>query len=121
MKTIITIIAVAALTGCATAPHSGFSPLIDGSDPAKIAIDTQECNAYARQVQGAADKAMAGALAGALIGGALNAALGGKGFGNEAAAFGAVTGALEGANAGARDQQSVMRKCLQGRGHRVLN
>lgn len=120
MKTIIAIIAVSALTGCATAPSS-YSPLIDGSDPAKIAIDTQECNAYARQVQGAADRAMAGALAGALIGGALNAALGGKGYGNEAAAFGAVTGALEGANAGARDQQSVMRKCLQGRGHKVLN
>ena len=120
MKNIITIIAAAVLAGCATAPSS-YSPLIDGSDPAKIAIDTQECNAYARQVQGAADKAMAGALAGALIGGALNAAFGGKGYGNEAAAFGAVTGALEGANAGARDQQSVMRKCLQGRGHRVLN
>jgi hypothetical protein len=29
--------------------------------------------------------------------------------------------ALEGAGGGARDQQSIIRNCMVGRGHRVLN
>jgi outer membrane lipoprotein SlyB len=123
MKKTITIIAAAlALTGCAVSnTGAGFSPLIDGADRTKINADLSHCQAYARQVAGSADRAAAGALAGALIGGVLNAALGAKGYGNEMAAFGAITGGLEGAGAGARDQQSIVRKCMVGRGHRVLN
>ena len=125
MKTIITITTLAAtilLTGCATThPGAAFSPLIDGTDRVKIDADLSDCQAYARQVAGAADRALAGAIAGALIGAGLNAALGVKGQGNEMAAFGAVTGGLQAAGEGARDQQSVIRNCMVGRGHRVLN
>ena len=123
MKKTITIIAAAiALTGCAVNnTGAGFSPLIDGADRTKINADLSDCQAYARQVAGAADRAVAGAIAGALIGGVLNAALGAKGYGNEMAAFGAITGGLEGAGAGAKDQQSIIRNCMTGRGHRVLN
>jgi outer membrane lipoprotein SlyB len=122
MKSIITIAAAIVLTGCATThPGAAFSPLIDGTDRAKISADLSDCQAYARQVAGAADSAVAGAIAGALIGGALNAALGVRGQGNEMAAFGAVTGGLQAASEGARDQQGIIRNCMTGRGHKVLN
>lgn len=123
MKKTITIIAAAlALTGCAaTNTGAGFSPVIDGADPIKVTADLRDCQAHAQQVAGAADRAVAGAIAGAVIGGLFNAALGVKGYGNEMAAFGAVTGALEGAGAGAKDQKSIVRNCMVGRGHRVLN
>lgn len=123
MKKTITIIAAAlALTGCAaTNTGAAFSPLIDGADRIRIEADLHDCQAYAKQVAGAADRALAGAVAGALIGGLFNAALGINGQGNEMAAFGAVTGALEGATSGAKDQQSIIRNCMVGRGHRVLN
>lgn len=121
-KTIIIVAAALALTGCAVNnTGAGFSPVIDGADPIKVAADLHECRAHAQQVAGAADRAVAGALAGALIGGLFNAALGVKGYGNEMAAFGAITGGLEGAGAGAKDQQSIIRNCMVGRGHRVLN
>ncbi len=120
--TITIITAAIALTGCATGnTGASFSPIIDGANPAQAAADLWACQAYARQVEGAADRAVAGAVAGALIGGLLNAALGVKGQGNEMAAFGAVTGALEGAGSGAKDQKSIVRNCMAGRGHRVLN
>jgi outer membrane lipoprotein SlyB len=122
MKTIITLAAAIVLTGCATtSTGSNFVPLIDGNDRAKISADLHDCQAYARQVAGAADRAVAGAIAGALIGGALNHALGVRGQGNEMAAFGALTGGLQAAGEGARDQQSIIRNCMVGRGHRVLN
>ena len=64
MKTIITITTLAAtilLTGCATThPGAAFSPLIDGTDRVKIDADLSDCQAYARQVAGAADRALAG-------------------------------------------------------------
>jgi outer membrane lipoprotein SlyB len=122
MKTIIIIAAALVLTGCATTQSGAeFVPLIDGSDRTKISADLGDCQAYARQVAGAADRAVAGALAGALIGGVLNAALGVRGQGNEMAAFGAITGGLQGAGEGAKDQKSIIRNCMAGRGHRVLN
>ena len=121
-KTIIIIAAALALTGCAVNnTGASFSPLIDGADRAKINADLSDCQAYARQVAGAADRAVGGALAGALIGGALNAAFGVKGYGNETAAFGAITGGLQAAGLGARDQRGIVRNCMVGRGHSVLN
>ena len=120
MKRVFAIFTAMALVGCANT-GANFSPLIDGSNRDKISADLSDCRQYATQVAGAADRAVAGAIVGALIGGALNAAIGAKGYGNEAAAFGAVTGALEGAGGGARDQQSIIRNCMVGRGHRVLN
>jgi outer membrane lipoprotein SlyB len=120
MKKTITIIAALALVGCANT-GANFNPIIDSNNRDKVESDLQDCRQYANQVAGAADKAIVGAIAGALIGAAFNAALGGNGYGNEAAAFGALSGGLEGAGSGARDQQSIIRNCMNGRGHRVLN
>lgn len=122
-KRLIAVTALVTLTGCATTsqPRGGFDPIIDGGNQAQIDTDLRACQAHASRVQGAADRAVAGAIIGALIGGVLSHAIGADGFGNEMAAVGAIHGGLEGAGAGARDQASIVRNCMVGRGHRVLN
>lgn len=121
---IVTLTLTLTTTGCATRPMGeNYRPLVDlkGADPARFEADLGECQAYAKQVAGAAEKAAAGALAGALLGAVLAAAAGNRYSRNQHAAVGAVTGLASGAAAGEHDQRSVIIRCLGGRGYSVLN
>lgn len=126
MLKLISIIAAAALaTGCASNPHartghSGFELLVDRPGD-NYKLDNEQCNAYARQVAGAAEQAASGAVAGAIVGALFAAAVGANGYRNESAMAYGLAGGLGGAVSGDRDQRSVVRKCLQGRGYTVLN
>ena len=113
---LIALFAVLA-TGCASR-GSQYTPIVDmkGRDWAQFSQDTGECQVYARQRPGAAAGAIAGALAGALLG----AALAPRGYRNNVAGYGAVAGGV-GAAAGANEsQESIIRRCLAGRGYNVL-
>lgn len=107
--------------GCA---HGGanYRPLIDtqGADLSRLERDLSECQAYARQVAGAADQAAAGALIGAALGAVLAAAAGSRYDRGASARVGAVSGIVGGAAQGETDQRSVVRNCMSGRGYRVL-
>ena len=107
--------------GCA---HGGanYRPLIDtkGADASRLEQDLGECQAYARQVAGAADQAVAGALIGAALGAVLAAAAGSRYDRGASARVGAVSGIVGGAAQGETDQRSVVRNCMSGRGYRVL-
>lgn len=119
MKITISKVAAASiamlLTGCASHPD----PIIDmqGVDEAALEIDWAECEAYSEQVivasgaaKGAAGGAVAGAAAGAISGNA-----------GEGAGYGAVWGATRSTIDGAREQEMVFKRCMRGRGYRVLN
>jgi len=104
-----------ALAGCASHPD----PIVDmkGVNEAQFARDRAECEAYADQVhieqgvaRGAATGAVVGAAAGAISG---NAA--------EGAGYGAIWGSTRSGLDGDRDKQMVFKRCLSGRGYRVLN
>ncbi len=104
-----------AIAGCAAHPD----PIIDmqGVDPNALAKDWGECEAYTEEilisqgiVKGGATGAVVGALGGAIDGDAGRGAAGGALYG----------GTRSGLDAD-REKQKVFKRCLRGRGYRVLN
>ncbi|MDA0679982.1 MAG: glycine zipper family protein [Proteobacteria bacterium] len=115
---ILSIIALATLVpigGCASHPD----PIIDmkGVDKSTMQADWGECEAYSDQVvlgKGAAKGAAGGAVVGAATGAISGDAEAGAGYG---AIWGATRSTLE----GDREKQMVFKRCMRGRGYRVLN
>ncbi|MCJ7591904.1 MAG: glycine zipper domain-containing protein [Woeseiaceae bacterium] len=101
--------------GCAAHPD----PIVDmkGVNPDQLAKDWEDCAGYSEEVviaQGVAKGAGVGAGVGA-IGGAINGDVG------RGAANGALIGATHSGLDADRDKQNVFKRCLRGRGYRVLN
>ncbi len=103
------------LSGCASHPD----PIIDmqGVDDAAMEVDWTDCESYSEEVivakgatKGAAGGAVAGAAAGAISGNA-----------DSGAGYGAVWGATRSSINGAREKAMVFKRCMRGRGYRVLN
>jgi len=104
-----------AIAGCAAHPD----PIVDtqGVNPDFLAADWEDCEAYTEQiaiVRGVAKGAGAGAGVGA-IGGVINGDVG------RAAANGALFGATRSGLDADWEKQQVFKRCLRGRGYRVLN
>jgi len=112
---------VIAALGCAGA---NVRPLVDmkGVNDAAYEKDLQECQAYAKEQSGIGETAAKGAGAGAVVGGLLGLVTGGNTTGIvQAAGAGAVIGAAGGAFTGNQGQEAVVKRCLSGRGYKVLN
>jgi hypothetical protein len=112
---LVFFIAALALTGCAAHPD----PIVDmkGVDPERLEKDWDECEEYTEQIlisQGIAKGSGLGAAVGAAAG-AINGDV----------ARGAANGALYGGTRSGldadREKQEVFKRCLRGRGYRVLN
>jgi len=104
-----------AIAACAAHPD----PIVDtkGVNPDFLAADWEDCEAYTEQIaviRGVAKGAGAGAGVGA-IGGVINGDVG------RAAANGALFGATRSGLDADREKQMVFKRCLRGRGYRVLN
>lgn len=97
-------------------------PIVDrqGVNIAQYNRDLAACQQYAEQVEPGGDAAR-GAVAGAAVGGAVGAIVGNSDTAQRGAGVGAVAGGARGAARGVREQQRVLRRCLAGRGYRVLN
>ena len=107
--------ALALLGGCAAHPD----PIVDtkGVNEAALAMDWAECEAYTDQIyieQGIARSAATGAVVGAAAGAISGDAADGAGYG-------AIWGGARGGLMADRDKQMVFKRCLRGRGYRVLN
>ena len=112
---LITVIAGTLLTACASHPD----PIIDmkGVNQATMQADWNECESYSEQVKigtGAAKGAAGGAAVGAATGAISGNADGGAGYG-------AIWGATRSTLKGDREKQMVFKRCMRGRGYRVLN
>lgn len=110
----LSIFAVAA-TGCAAHPE----PIVDtkGVNPDVLAQDWDECEVYTDEIivaKGVAKGTAAGAAVGA-VGGTINGDV------NRGAANGALYGGTRSALDADRAKQRVFKRCLAGRGYRVLN
>lgn len=113
---------VLSLGGCAAPGGAHYRPIVDtkGVDLNRYEADLRECQSYATQTAGAAESAATGAAAGALFG-AVVAAAGGRSYNRTSSAgIGAVTGAAGAGLQGETDQRNIIRRCLSGRGYRVL-
>ncbi len=122
-KAVMTALMVTTLlAGCA---HS-YQPVVDmkGVNQQKYQQDLAECRQYADQinpVQDAGLDALIGAAGGAALGAATGAAFGSPAYGAAAgAAAGGIGGAAYGGVGGAEKQKSIINRCLQGRGYKVL-
>ena len=115
MKTYSAVLILALLPGCATT----YAPIVDRPSDA-YASDLLVCREHAQRTMNAGSGAAAGAAVGAGLGLVLCSALGGRDCGRTAAGT-AVLGAAHGAGAGHQSEAQVVRNCLVGRGHRVLN
>ncbi len=112
----LVVITMAALsTGCASHPD----PIIDmkGVNEATMQADWTECESYADQVvigKGAAKGAAGGAVVGAATGAI-------SGNADSGAGYGAIWGATRSTLKGDREKQTVFKRCMRGRGYKVLN
>jgi outer membrane lipoprotein SlyB len=101
--------------GCASHPD----PIIDtaGVDLVAMQVDWDDCEAYANEVvisKGAAKGAAGGAVVGAAAGAISGNTKSGTGYG-------AIWGATKSTMQGDREKQDVFKRCMRGRGYRVLN
>ncbi len=115
IKRLIITAAGLILAGCAAHPN----PIIDkkGVDEEKFAQDWSECEAYTEEID--IGKGVAkGAATGAVIGGVAGAIGGDAG---EGAAYGGLYGGTRSGLDADRDKQMVFKRCMRGRGYRVLN
>ena len=104
-----------AVAGCAAHPD----PIVDmkGVNPDLLAADWEDCAGYSEEVvigEGVAKGAAVGAGVGA-VGGAINGDVG------RAAANGALIGSTRSGLDADSEKQRVFKRCLRGRGYRVLN
>ena len=104
------------LTACSSSP----GPIIDtkGVDMAQYHADLADCEGFAEQVrieQGMAKGAVAGGAAGAATGAVLSENVG------EYAGVGAIAGATKSGIRGDQEKSQVVKRCMRGRGYKVLN
>jgi outer membrane lipoprotein SlyB len=123
IKKVLTLCALSmVILGCSANSGAKSRPIVDskGVDMNRYQADLSDCQSYAQQTSGAGASAVAGAVAGAAIGAAF-AALAGDGYSKSAnARVGALSGGLSAASKGMESQQSIINKCLTGRGYSVL-
>jgi outer membrane lipoprotein SlyB len=115
----VLIICVSGVASCFSGCAAHPDPIIDmkGVDQKQFVTDWNECAAYTEEVQVASGVAK-GAAAGAAIG-AITGAIDGDAA--EGAAYGGVYGGTRSGLDADRDKQQVFKRCMRGRGYRVLN
>jgi outer membrane lipoprotein SlyB len=91
-----------------------------GVNMAQYEKDLAECRGYAAEVK-TGEKAVRGAASGAVVGGAVGAVVGDSDDAARGAGVGAITGGARGVSQGEREEVQVVKRCLRGRGYRVLN
>ena len=108
-------LATALLAGCAAHPD----PIVDmqGVNVAQYERDLAECKGYGDQVK--VEKGVAkGAATGAVIGGAVGAI---DGEADRGAGYGAAIGGTRSGIQNQREKEAVVKRCMRGRGYKVLN
>lgn len=124
MKLAVCSFVAIALASCAsyrgTPGDSGVIVDTRGVDMSTYQRDLNECEALAEEVP-VVERAATGAAVGAVVGGAIGAVLGDGRGAERGAGAGAVSGTVDGANSGLSEADQVLKRCMQGRGYKVLN
>ena len=117
MRTFVALITVA-LSACATS-GARYVPVVDlrGHSQAQYAADLSKCQQYATQRMDAAQGALIGAIGSAILGAVVSP----RGYRNEVAGKAALLGAGVGAAGANETQETIIKRCLAGRGYNVLS
>ena len=118
LKALTPLLTAILLIGCAGNPK----PIIDmrGVDRDQYEQDWQECEVYTREVEMGKSVAK-GAGLGAVIGAAAGAIGGNSDDVVEGAGYGGLYGGTRSGLDADREKQMVFKRCMSGRGYRVLN
>ena len=122
-KLAVAALAALSLFSCRSVEElTGNTPIVDtqGVNMARYEADLADCQDYADQVQ-VGRQTTVGAVAGAAVGGVFGAVIGDSDTAQRGAGVGAVGGGARGAGRGLQERERVIRRCLIGRGYRVLN
>ena len=122
-RIIFVTLCIVLVTACGSIEDiTGNNPIIDsqGVVLAQYDADLAQCEVYADEVA-IAQKAGAGAVSGAVVGGVFGAVVGNSTTARKGAGIGAVGGGARGVGEGIRERERVIKRCLIGRGYRVLN
>lgn len=118
-----TLVSLAFLSACANYGKD-YQPVIDdkGVDMSRYQQDLQECQDLSTQTQGVGKDAGKKAIGGAAVGALIGLVAGGNSSNiAQAAGVGGVIGGASGAYSGNQERENVIKRCLAGRGYRVLN
>ena len=112
------------LAGCATGllDKAADQIIVDtqGLDLNEYERDLSECDALAQQIdisKRTRDRAIGGVVVGSVVGAILSDSDSAKRIGGTAGVVGGVKGNVQ----ARKEQQKVIKRCLQGRGYKVLN
>ena len=123
MRTLL-LLAILFLAACSSSQRlpgqTGVIVDTKGVDMSGYEEDLADCHAFADEVP-VAEKAGAGAVVGAAVGGVFGAVVGDSRTAERGAGAGAVGGAVKGTASGLSERDRVVKRCLQGRGYKVLN
>lgn len=123
-KALLMLTMVSLVSACSNQGRfPGQTPVIvdtKGVDMKRYQADLADCEAYAQQVD-VSEKAVVRGATGAVVGGAVGAIFDGSEGARHGAGAGAVLGTVKGASRGFNEQDRVLKRCLRGRGYRVLS
>ena len=122
MKIGMLLFTIVILTGCVSTASdpifSGSKPIIDkkGVDLNAYDVDFKECTEYANDIS-VGRSVLKGSAAGAAIGGVVEVLT----DEDDAIEVGAISGGAKSGIMSIRQKERVLKKCLRGRGYKVLN
>lgn len=112
------------LTGCASGYRYGAPQevIIDtlGIDPYQYQVDLADCKDYAANID-VSNRTVEGAAEGAVVGAVLGAVVGNSNTTKRGAGAGAVLGGVKSNERARHEQSKIVKRCLKGRGYKVLN
>ncbi len=126
IKNLLTTLFLITLSGCVANNSSsileGSKPIIDtkGVNISQYEIDLEECSIFSEDIS--TGKSIAkGAVTGAAVGAVIEAITDDTRSRRDTMEVGAVTGGAKSGIRAIREKEQILKRCLRGRGYKVLN
>ena len=112
---------IATQSGSIFNPGSG-KPIVDtkGINMSKYELDLEECSTFAEDIS-TGKSIVKGAVTGAAVGAVMEASTEDVRSRRDAIEVGAVSGGAKSGIRAVREKEQIVRRCLRGRGYKVLN
>lgn len=123
MKKLLVLLLAGTMVANCSATTGFYKPVVDrkGVDDAVYEKDLAECQAYAKEGIDPVTGTVVGAVAGYVIGSVVNKVVNPRDKENFGGRIGTIYGAGGGAAAGMSDQINIVKKCMSGRGYKILS
>ena len=126
MKNLLTALFLITLSGCVANNSSsifeGSKPIIDtkGVNMSQYEIDLEECSIFSEDIS--TGKSIAkGAVTGAAVGAVIEVITDDVRSRRDAIEVGAVSGGAKSGIRAVREKEQILKRCLRGRGYKILN